>query len=195
MTSRKIKFHVFRRMLFARFSAWFTYNITQMFTRKKEYVVPTYASTHDIITALDYGNLYKSDPNKGHRDVMYHVTHAQRHIATGKGSMDCDDYACYWLYTLLKSGLAKRAWLGVLFFLRNDKFEGHAIAVFEGQDGKMYWADYTDPNPFVEEWGWAKASVAAFGGQLLVANIHEVVRITKNGCLRFARGSVKNFHG
>lgn len=163
------------------------WSLTQHFSRIKNTPLPKFDAGRDIAAYLNYGNSYV--PDKPHFDAMYHATHSEVHLLTGNhASMDCDDHAAYWAQALLRSGLAKKVWIGD-FRMVDDKghTEGHALCVFRDSDGKRYWADYANPRDFDGDWDWAEQSAQTFGKKLICAGLIEVAGVTPDGRIKFGR--------
>lgn len=147
----------------------FWYRIVQWFSGLfawRHHVKPVSAIS-EIPERLSWGQRYKADRKGG--DRFYHPRRVQMRIDRDVRVGDCEDHAGYWIACLLKSGLARRAWLGAVFFVRNG-VEGHAVCIFEDHDGKFWWCDYGMPNAFDAEadsaspgWEWALAVSRAFG--------------------------------
>lgn len=128
----------------------FWYRVVQWFSgifAWKHHVKPV-SEISEIPERLKWGGLYKADRKGG--DRFYHPRRVQKRIDDGVRIGDCEDHAGYWIACLLKSGLAKRAWLGAVFFVRNG-VEGHAICIYEDHAGKFWWCDYGMPRPFTPE--------------------------------------------
>ena len=175
----------------------FWYRVVQWFTGlfSWKHDVKPVGSTREIAERLDWGRDYKADRKGG--DRFFHPRKVQKHIDNKELLGDCEDHAGYWISCLLQSGLAKRAWLGAVFFLRGPGMEGHAVAIFEDFDGKFWWADYGMPNRFEPAgdgpgWAWAPDIARAFGARLCWRAEIYPVRAIKNDGLRFSFKGVDN---
>jgi len=176
-----------------RFSNWFytlylyarifKMRMLWLFTFNRKHRVQIYETINDIPLKLKWGSLYKYDPP---RDPVYHPTQIQKWLDLGKKIGDCDDHAIYWCTALLKSGLVKRVWFCMYFYeTAAGEHEGHAICVFEGLDGLMYWGDYSTPNPVLihsdllpTKFDWLITAMKSYGAvSITSASMFEVPRI------------------
>ena len=137
--------------VFYTFFLWavpFWYRLTMFLTKSSDHPVKKYSTYLEILDALKHGTRWTGDPLGGAIDNIYHPTRVQEHIEKDKDIGDCDDHAVYWATALLKSGLARRAWLSFYQYQKNDTGEigGHVICVFESKKtGETMWVDYYPP--------------------------------------------------
>ena len=128
------------------------YALTMWWSQVGEVVLRPVKSYADIAKALDGGKRWREDPLGGLFDSLYHPSRIQLNIDMNEPIGDCDDHAVYWCAMLLRSGLARRAWLAFYQYRRSDGVVGgHVVCVFEstdpGPDGKpkLFWVDYGLP--------------------------------------------------
>ena len=157
------------------------YRFTMFLTKSSEYPVKTYSTYIHILDALSYGSRWTSDPLGGALDNLYHPTRVQEHIKKGEDIGDCDDHAVYWATTLLKSKLARRAWISFYQYQKNDtgQFGGHVICVFESKKtGELMWVDYHPPLKMENRSSWikhfekTKNRTALYAAEIPVIGLH-----------------------
>jgi len=162
---------------------------------RKNPEVATYENTRQIAEAINWGRNWRPDPLHGFLDVAMNPRKFQAHINAGaKKFGDCDDYALYWATTLLKSGLADKAYMGTVWYENRDKKgEGHAVCVFE-KEGDTYWADYGMPHKIAagDEWAWAKDVVASRRSVLYAAGKFEI-KLRRNGEPKLVKRTGKRY--
>lgn len=167
--------------------AW--YGFTQMVTRKRDVVVPTFSSPHEIITYLQFGRLYKTDPIKGVLDVAQHATSVAKKVNAGSLHVgDCDDHAIVWCYGLTHNHLSTHTYFATLRMqdVATGELSAHALVVY--RDGtKRYWADYRDPSEFENDWDWAVACALTFNAVPVAATLTDVRGLSKRGRVQFGR--------
>lgn len=131
------------------------YRITMYFTRDKFISVRKRKSKQEIISALSWGKTWTADPLGGVFDMLSHPTKIERNISLGKSVGDCDDHAVYWATCLLKSRLAKRAWLSFYQYETIEgKVSGHVVCVFQDWYGDYFWTDYKTPEKIKHRFEW-----------------------------------------
>jgi len=132
------------------------YRFTMWLTKCPKTKVRMHNSVLDIATLLDRGRDYKSDPLNGFFDYLNHPTKLEYLLSLkeDKGFGDCDDYAIYWITSLLKSNLAKKAWFGIYRFTKDNEKNTHAVCVFQDHNDVFYVADYYNPVKLnnIDEW-------------------------------------------
>lgn len=161
------------------------YGTTQLLTRRRRHWpdVARYTSHRDIADAINWGRNWRPDPWNGRLDVMMNPRKFQARIDAGdEGFGDCDDHAIYWATALLKSKLCRRAWLGTIWYSKEDgsRASGHVVCVYETESGRRFWTDYGIGKPFDGEWGWV-AQVAASRGKIPHAAGMFGVKLRRNG--------------
>jgi len=151
------------------------YSTTMYFTQNENYPVQVYDSADKIIEAMKFGNTWRSDPWGGILDNLYHPTRIQKNIDEQEDVGDCDDHAIYWCATLLKSGLAKRAWISFYHMEKSGgKISGHVVCVYQDLDGLYYWTDYRRPKPLKYKHQWYEESSFQRGATPLHAAMIEI---------------------
>ncbi len=167
------------------------YGITMRLSNRRRFQpVAMYSTPEGIAKAIDFGDDYKSDPLRGKLDLLYHPRRIQAWIDGEQDIGDCDDHAIYWIATLFKSGLAKRAWLTVYMMEHKDSSgSAHAICVYVDNDGVTKWADYRVPKRVANRWEACAVSARQRDARPLGAYALEVVRIAGNDTPRFGKGN------
>ena len=160
---------------------WFSarwYQFTMWLSKKPGARVREYSNIEEIIGAMNYGKLYQQDEIFNIKsDHMTHPGALQLKLDNGKGFGDCDDHAIYWCAALLKSGLAKKVWIGI-FTMKNDKgYSGHAICVFEDMDHELNWCDYRMPTKIEKMSDFQNQSAERFGKQAICGAIWHVTHL------------------
>jgi len=154
------------------------YRITLFFTRKHGHVVKTQDSIRKIPEFLNFGNSYKPDPKV---DILYHPSKVQKMFDTKTFKhVDCEDHASYWATVILKSNLAPKAWLGILFYIQDGKTAGHVVCVFQDSDKNYWWGDYNYPEKLEGKWDWADKAAAGYGSVPFASAMIEVKKIKSN---------------
>ena len=67
------------------------------------------------------------------------------------------------------------------------KLSGHAVCVFQGTDGKKYWADYRNPTEWSQPWEWAEQSANRYNATMLAAGMIEVEDVTKRDSIKWGK--------
>jgi hypothetical protein len=152
----------------ARFFIVLWYTLTLLLTRRPSTKIPRYTRTEQILSVIRRGRLYKEDPWNGNFDVLYCPSHTHRLFSRGERAGDCDDHAIYWATTLLRGSMAKRAWVGLFRGDKGDGKSGHAVCVYQREDGTYLWVDYGESHscsraPSGSSRGWAAQSAARMG--------------------------------
>lgn len=161
-----------------------------MFFSRVRVPVATYNNTWDIAIALEQGQRWREDPLNGRLDTLTHPTRVQKRInENARGFEDCDGHAAYWCVSLLKSGLAQRAWFAFYQMEHNEsgKISGHAVCVFQDGNGVRYWADYRKPTEWNEPFEWAEQSAERFNSTMFAAGMIEIKDINKNDSLKWGK--------
>jgi hypothetical protein len=134
------------------------YTATQLLTYSPNYKIPQYNSITQIQEATSKLK-WTTDPWDGKLDIVKHSTFMQEAIEKHPDySGDCDDFANYWVASILKNNLAKNVYVGFGFWrgrLPKD-IVGHACCVFE-KDNKWYWVSnwYScEPQEIGNSSGW-----------------------------------------
>ena len=153
ITNFKIKFIklVYRYLMFFPI-LW--YSITMKLTKVESKRVRKHESFDDILEDIAEGANYKKDPLNGHLDYLTHPSRLAQNVAEGGPFGDCDDHAIYWCTSLLKSGLASKAWFCFYTMVKKSTQEmsSHAVCVFQNKENGMYfWCDYGSPNYLDED--------------------------------------------
>ncbi len=181
----------------------FWYRIVQWFSGvfAWKHPVKPVASVSEIPERLSWGQNYKADRRGS--DRFYHPRRIQLRIDKDVRIGDCEDHAGYWIACLLKSGLAKRAWLGAVFFVR-DGIQGHAVCLYEDRAGQFWWCDYGMPRPFTPQadthgdvdgvgYAWAPEVARAFGASALHrAELYGISGLKRTDALDFDFRRVHN---
>lgn len=180
------------------FTKWWTWvqllktRFVWFFVRNRKHPVKVYKNIAEIPVALSWGTRYKPDPIG--RNPILHPTEIQKRIEKDELIADCEDHACYWAAALIKSKLAKKVWMGVFWYYRADgTFGGHAVCVFLGLDGKMYYADYGMPVENIapiagpDAFGWLSSAFPAYGKKLVSASMTSFRGLNKRDTLKFGK--------
>ena len=189
MTKFKERFvNIFYNFTFI-ISLWYSFWVKVTAPKKDKVELPTYSSTDEIIKALNYGRDYKPDPIRGLLDIMYNPREIQQRINNNEKVGDCDDHAIYWASCLLISDIAKYAWIGTIYYERNDgTLAGHAICVFRDHNDKLYWADYNKPYLIESHSDWVrKVGAEKYGKRVIAAALIPVISASKDGSPKFGK--------
>lgn len=122
------------------------YRLTMAWTRWRKPTAPVQPVDHilEIPGRVVYGDSWNADPRGV--DFLAHPRCFQERLHRREDTYDCEDHAAYWAVVLLKSKLATSAGIGFTYWKTAEgKRVGHAVCVFEANDGKRYWADYGPP--------------------------------------------------
>lgn len=155
--------------------------------------VKVYENIEEIPEAFEFGRKYRYDQLFGSKsDHLTHPARLQWRLDNNFEFGDCDDHAIYWCATLLKSKLAKRVWFAHYSMKRmteenNFHREGHAVCVFEGLDGELYWADYRKPKKITNISEFMHESARAYRSQPVVGAIWEVKGLKDNDTPKFGK--------
>lgn len=143
-----------------RLTRWW-YALTMWWSQLGEVQLRPVKSYRAISEALSGGARWRPDPLGGIFDNVYHPSQVQLNIDMSEPVGDCDDHAVYWCAMLLRSKLARRAWLSFYQYRRADGVVGgHVVCVFEsvdtGADGKpkLFWVDYGLPELITSRDAW-----------------------------------------
>lgn len=152
-------------------------------------ILPYHENTRSIVQALNYGNDYVLDPLSGAIDIMYHPRKIQERINRGDKIGDCDDHAIYWATCLLKSALASEAWIGTVYYQKEDgSFGGHAICVFRDYSGKLFWSDYGMPNAVDSHEEWSReVGEEKYGKTLIASALVPIISIDSDDTPKFGK--------
>lgn len=110
-------------------------------------VLPDYKTPDEIRDDLKLLK-WTEDPFGGKLDVIKHATFMKQAMIKNPGhSGDCDDFANYYIATLLKSGIVKSpsdVMFDFFYWYKDDstkqnKISGHAVCVFKYKDN-WWWA-------------------------------------------------------
>jgi len=137
----------------------------------------------DIADSFGRGKRYKSDPLNGTLDILTHPSRLAKNVELESPFGDCDDHAIYWCTTLLKSGIIKKAWFCFYTMIKknSDELSGHAICVFQGDNGWYYWTDYNLPTCLMDgRHKWADASAKSYNATPVAAVMVEVKEIKED---------------
>lgn len=160
---------------------WFSmkwYQLTMWMTKRSDARVREYASVEEIVAALQYGKLYRYDELFGKKgDHLTHPSALQFNLNNGGKFGDCDDHAIYWCAALLKSGLAKKVWFAFYSMKKGDKYEAHAVCVFEDMNHELNWCDYGMPNKIERISDFQVLSAQGFGKEALGGVIWHVTHL------------------
>lgn len=179
-----------------RYLLWFVkmwYGLTMRLTKVKNVKIAEYNSYQEIVTAIDYGNKWRSDPLGGAFDTLNHPSYFQDRLNRDKAKVeDCDGHAAYWCASLLSNGLASKAWFSFFQMRKRDtgKVSGHAVCVFEDYQGRMKWCDYTLPeliDPSKDDWHWANQAGNSFNADVVAAGMIAVKRVKDDGSIVFGK--------
>lgn len=172
----------------------FWYGLSMLVTRHRKTRVAEYTTYEGIAKALRWGDGWRPDPIKGALDVVTHPTRIQHRLDTNKRKIeDCDGHAAYWCVTLLKSGLAARAWFCFYQMQKNDSDvkSGHAVCVFEDHLGNLHWADYGTPRRIEDDWDWTKDSAKIYNATPIAAAMFEVTLRKRTDSLNWGKTTKK----
>lgn len=168
------------------FFFWFVkywWQITIKFSKVKNIVFPYHESVVQIVTALDWGKKWKKDPFYGILDIMPHPTKVQDRINRNLMIDDCDGHAIYWATSLLKSQIARRAWIGIVHMKdENNKISGHCVCLYKDDSGEYFWCDYSKPNSFdsLYMFDWVKEVCDYYGKKPVAAGFFQIHHIDKD---------------
>lgn len=170
-------------------SLWYSFWVRVTAPKKNKVELPIYSDPEKIIEALNYGRDYKPDPLRGFLDIMYNPREVQHRINNDEEVGDCDDHAIYWASCLLISGLAKYAWIGAIYYEKDDgSLAGHAICVFRDHEDKLFWADYNKPSLVESHDDWIrKVGTEKYGKRVIAAALVPVVSASKDGNPKFGK--------
>jgi hypothetical protein len=157
----------------------------------------------EIPARLEYGKEWRKDKAGG--DFVTNPRRVQRRIEDGVRIGDCDDHAAYWCAVLLKSGLAKRCWMGWVM-MQPAKGNpsvgrwGHCVCIFEDHDGVMWWTDYhlpkrigTEQEPW-REWEWAhRVGIDYYGDPVCATRAEVTLAPDLEGSIRFWKYTRQEF--
>lgn len=183
-----------------RFFSWFVkmwYGLTMYLTKIDDVRVTEYTTYQEIVSAIDYGRRWRSDPLGGAFDTLNHPTYFQDRLNKDKAKVeDCDGHAAYWCATLLKSGLAAKAWFCFVQMEKRQtgKISGHAVCVFEDFQGRLKWCDYGMPelvDPTKSDWNWAVQVADKFNAAPFAAGMIEIKKVTKDDSLVWGKTTKK----
>lgn len=152
----------------------------------------THSDDINIKPPLDSGK-YKSDLFKGKLDVMIHPSMVQYRIDNNLSIGDCEDYSGYLISAIsLSNEKTKAFWLGVYYMQHSDKsVSGHAVCVYEKENGKKYFIDYSLPIEISTDWEWAIFDSERRNSKLISACTIEVKNLNEFGDLSF--GKIKTY--
>lgn len=136
------------------FMVW--YRLTMWLTKCPKTKVRMHNSILGISGLLNRGQDYTPDPLGGFFDYLNHPTKLEYRLTSTEhdGFGDCDDYAIYWIASLLKSNLAKHTWFGIYRFTKDNEKNTHAVCVFQDHNDVFYVVDYYNPVKLnnINEW-------------------------------------------
>lgn len=170
-------------------SIWYSFWVKVTNPSKGKAVLPTFKSTNEIIEALGFGEDYVKDPLNGALDIMYHPREIQDRINNDEKVGDCDDHAIYWAACLLKADIAKDAWIGTIYYKREDgSFGGHAVCVFEDYSGQLFWSDYRMPVAVASHEEWThQIGNERYGVKAVASALVPVISLDKDDTPKFGR--------
>ncbi len=173
---KKLAIKVFYLLLLPLVPYW--YMLTMWLTKKTKSPVKLHKDPKSIASTLKWGRTWVADPLGGVLDNLYHPTKVQDNLNKGKSVGDCDDHAVYWCTALLKSGLAKRAWLSFYQYERADGVvNGHVVCVYEAPLGGYYWVDYGLPEKIERRNEWVNLMVKRKTRRVLGAAEIEITKL------------------
>lgn len=144
-------------------------------------VIPLFYNYSEIVRVLNYGKLYKSDNIANVlSDYLIHPRVIQCRLQQQQPTGDCDDHAIYWCVAIKKSNLAKKVWFS-LYTMKgkgtDDSISGHAVCVFQGNDEKYYWCDYSIPHQIEKIDDFQVQSANLYGCEAICGAIWEIIDI------------------
>ena len=170
----------------------FWYGLSMFLTRDRKTKVAEYTTYQEVVDAIGSGSKWRPDPIKGMLDVTTHPTRFQQRLNRNKEEVeDCDGHAAYWCVSLLKSGLASKAWFCFFQMKKRTtgKQTGHALCVFEDFQGRLKWCDYLLPSNLdpKDDWSWATQSANVFNADAIAAGMIEVELDKKTDSIKFKK--------
>lgn len=168
------------------------YTLTMFFTKRDGHKVRYLESINKIPETLFFGTRYQKDSKI---DAMQHPRRVQKMLDLGVfPHFDCEDHASYWITQIKKQNLAKKVWIGSVFYIKPDgKFAGHAVCVYQDAEHKHWWGDYNYPNKTVGKWDWTYGAAGQFNSSPYCATMFEVKRVSEDDTPIFGKIDSRTF--
>lgn len=182
---------------------WFVpmwYGLTMRLTRKRNIKMPKFTDYTEASRWLprvtDYGRMWREDPLNGILDITNHPTKTYSRLVSGKPinrGFDCDDHGTMWCHTLVSNNLVDECYYCTTQYVHhNGKRGGHVITVFRKGD-QWYCADYHEPTPIAQKWGWVDWHSERTNSTCVAAAMYYVPRVDSKDTIRFKGREVRTY--